>query len=246
MNRLAGFAGLILTLLTCGFAWAQAEVTMTNSDPVVAVHSNFRGQAVTLFGTIDPPPGEAENYGVVVVVQGPSTDWVVREKQRQFGFVLNAASARYDRVPGYYGVFSSRPLAQLGLEELPQFDLEALAARQRIESGDQTFDSEFVQLMRAADRFSMAERGVVMLTPSAFSVRVPIASNATNGLYLARAFVVADGEIIGEGTSRYTVRTQGFERYVADLARSNPALYGFATILVALLTGWVGGVLFRR
>jgi hypothetical protein len=42
------------------------------------------------------------------------------------------------------------------------------------------------------------------------------------------------------------VRTQGFERFVADTARMNPAFYGFATILLALLTGWLGGVLFKR
>ena len=121
-----------------------------------------------------------------------------------------------------------------------------MAAGQRAEADDQAFDGEFARLMGTAGRSSMAERGVAMLSLSAFSVRVPIASNATNGLYLARAFVVANGEIIGEGTTRYTVRTQSFERYVADLARSNPPLYGLATILIALGTGWLGGVLFRR
>jgi uncharacterized protein (TIGR02186 family) len=245
MQNVARLA-LLLVMLFPGIAWAQVDVVVTNSDPVVAVHSNFRGQAVTLFGTINPPPGADENYEIVVVVQGPSTDWVVREKQRQFGFVLNAASVRYERVPGYYGIYSSRPLAQLGLEDLPRFDLAALAASQRAEADDLAFDTEFIRLMSATGRFSVAERGVTMLSPSAFSVRVPIASNATNGLYLARAFVVANGEILGEGTTRYTVRTQGFERYVADLARSNPPLYGLATILIALGTGWLGGVLFRR
>lgn len=237
---------LFLLILLPGCALAQVEVVVTNSDPVVAVHSNFRGQAVTLFGTIDPPPDDDGTYDVVVVVQGPSTDWVVREKQRQFGFILNAASVRYDRVPGYYGVFSSRPLAQLGLEAFPRFDLTAVVASQRTEADDPAFDGEFIRLMSDAGRFSVAERGGTMLSPSAFSVRVPIASNATNGLYLARAFVVANGEIVAEGTTRYTVRTQGFERYVADLARSNPPVYGLATILIALATGWLGGVLFKR
>lgn len=245
MKRLAQFAFALLMLVP-GAAYGQVDVVVTNSDPVVAVHSNFRGQAVTLFGTIDPPPGEDKTYDIVVVVQGPSTDWVVREKQRKFGFILNAASARYDHVPGYYGLYSTRPLTQLGLENMPRFDLTALAASQRTEAVSIDVDAEFVRLMQAAGRFTVAERGVSMVSPSAFSVRVPIASNATNGLYLARAFVVSDGEIVGEGTSRFTVRTQGFERYVADLARSNPAVYGLATILIALGTGWLGGILFRR
>lgn len=245
MHILLRFALFLLVILPASIQ-AQVDVVVTNSDPVVAVHSNFRGQAVTLFGTIDPLPDDDTSYDVVVVVQGPSTDWVVREKQRQFGLVLNAGSVRYDRVPGYYGVFSSRPLAQLGLQDQPRFDLAALAASLSGEADEPVFDAEFVRLMAAAGRFSVADRGVTMLSPTAFSVRIPIASNATNGLYLARAFVVSNGEIIGEGTTRYTVRTQGFERYVAELARSNPPLYGLATILIALATGWLGGVLFRR
>ncbi len=228
---------------------AQVDVVLTNSDPVVAVHSNFRGQAVTLFGSIAPPPDDSVSYAVVVTVQGPSADWVVREKQRQFGFVLNAASTRYDRVPSYYGIFSTSPLGQLGASEWleqSRFNLPGLAASVRASDGDMNFDAEFVRLMQKAGRFSMAERGVAMLSPTAFSLRVPLASNATNGLYLARAFVVADGKTVGEAATRFTVRTYGFERYVADMARSNAPLYGFATIIIALATGWLGGVLFRR
>lgn len=246
MRHLIHLFGLISLLLFSPAAFAQVQVEMTNSDPVVAVHSNFRGQAITLFGSIDPGPAEGKSYGVAVVVQGPSGDWVVREKERQLGFVLNADSARYEGVPSYYGVFSTSPLSQLVLEGLPRFDLPLLAASLRTEGADPAFDAEFVRLMEKAGRFSQAERGVVMLSPSAFSVRVPVASNATNGLYLARAFVVVDGEIVGEATTRFTVRTQGFERYVADVARSNPPLFGFVTILIALGTGWLGGVLFKR
>lgn len=176
---------------------------------------------------------------MVVTVQGPSTDWVVREKQRQFGFVLNAASARYERVPSYYGVFSTSPLFQIGAGEIARFDLSLLAASLRADDADQVFDAKFVRLMQRAGRFSAADRGVAMLSPGAFSVRVPIASNATNGLYLVRAFVIADGEIVGEATTRFTVRTQGSKRYVAEIARSNLPLYGLATILIALATaGW--------
>jgi uncharacterized protein (TIGR02186 family) len=245
MCRLMGLLCLAMFLLNPATALGQVDVVMTNSDPVVAVHSNFRGQAVTLFGTIEPPAPEAGNYAVVVTVQGPSTDWVVREKQRQLGLMLNAASARYEQVPGYYGVFSSSPLAQLGLDDI-RFDLSALTASLRGAGADTGLDAEFVRMMQRAGRFSVADRGVVMLSPSAFAVRVPIASNATNGLYLARAFVIAEGAIVGETTTRFTVRTQGFERYVADVARSNPPLYGLATIIIALGTGWLGGVLFRR
>ena len=241
-----------LAILSCISAAAQDQVNVVflNSDPVVAVHSNFRGQTVTLFGNIEAgeqaPKGP---YSVVVLVQGPSADWVVREKERQGGLVLNNASARYAQTPSYYAILSSSPLTQIVSPEIidkQRLSFAGLAALTRQGDDTSNLDPEFVRLMRAAGDFIEGERGVVMHSATTFLARVPIASNAVNGLYLARALIIADGKVIGETTTRFTVRTQGFERYVANLARSNPVLYGLATILLALGTGWLGGVLFKR
>ena len=76
---------IAMMVLSCAPVVAQdaVNVVFVNSDPVVAVHSNFRGQTVTLFGNIEPGEGAPDGpYSVVVLVQGPSSDWVVREKER--------------------------------------------------------------------------------------------------------------------------------------------------------------------
>lgn len=246
---------LLLIALLAGLclpagAQERINVVFTNSDPVVAVHSNFRGQAVTLFGNIEAPADEGGGpFSVIVLVQGPAADWRVQEKRRQFGLVLNNASVRYNRVPSYYAILSNNPLEQIAnADVLTQSRLRfaGLVDELRVQSDAPAYDAEFVRLMVKAGHFLQAERGVVMLSPTAFSVRVPIASDAINGLYLARALIVRNGEIVTETTTRFTVRTQGFERYVADAARSDPTVYGLATILLALATGWLGGVLFRR
>jgi hypothetical protein len=38
----------------------------------------------------------------------------------------------------------------------------------------------------------------------------------------------------------------GFEQYVANAARDYGLLYGIATAMLALLTGWLANVIFRR
>lgn len=246
------FALILMLLLSSSAVVAQdvVNVVFVNSDPVVAVHSNFRGQTVTLFGNIEPGQSATDGpYSVVVLVQGPSSDWVVREKERQGGLVLNSASAHYTQTPSYYAILSSSPLAQIVSPEVvdkQRLSFAGLAALTRQGDDTSNLDSEFVRLMRSAGNFIEGERGVVMHSATTFSARVPVASNAVNGLYLARALIIADGKVVGETTTRFTVRTQGFERYVANLARSNPVLYGLATILLALGTGWLGGVLFKR
>ena len=243
---------MVLALMSCAMAAAQdqLDVVFLNSDPVVAVHSNFRGQTVTLFGSIEPEEqAQSGPYSVVILVQGPSADWVVREKERRGGLVLNGASALYTRAPSYYAILSSSPPSQFASPEtLDRQDLsfEEWAALVRQGVGPSDLDAEFVRLMRAAGNFIEGERSVVMHSATTFSARVPLASNAANGLYLARALILAEGVVVADTTTRFTVRTQGFERYVANLAGANPVLYGLATVLLALGTGWLGGVLFKR
>ena len=38
----------------------------------------------------------------------------------------------------------------------------------------------------------------------------------------------------------------GFEQFVANAARDHGLLYGLATALMALLTGWFASVVFRK
>lgn len=163
--------------------------------------------------------------------------------------MLNSNSARYDSVPTYYAIISSSPLEMIASEEVllqSRMSLEGLVEQLRQDGSDAAFDPEFVRLMRQSGHFQELERGVVLLSPTTFSARIPIESDAANGPYLARALILSEGELVGEATTRFTVRTQGFERYVAEAARSDSVLYGLASILLALATGWLGGVLFQR
>jgi hypothetical protein len=38
----------------------------------------------------------------------------------------------------------------------------------------------------------------------------------------------------------------GFEQFIANSAHNHGWLYGLATALMALMTGWLGSVVFRR
>ena len=53
-------------------------------------------------------------------------------------------------------------------------------------------------------------------------------------------------QLVARTNSALEVTKAGFEQYVADAAHDNGLLYGFATMLMALLTGWIASVVFRR
>lgn len=240
--------------LIAGSALAQSVVTAT-SDPVVRIHSTFAGQTITIFGNIEPDPGGTlppGPYDVVVVVRGPAADRVVRQSARHgSGIIINGDYALYRGLPSFYRVLSSRPpdtFIPATTAEPPVLSPLALAlSRLEDTSGDgDALSVELVRLMEEASLFGTLERGVHFLSPTLFSARVALPANVPNGSYLAQTFVFSGGEVVAARAQRLSVRTEGFERFIAQSARDWPLLYGLATVLLALATGWLGGVLFRR
>ncbi|WP_127073004.1 TIGR02186 family protein [Pelagibacterium lentulum] len=239
------------TLLLATGQGAAQGVVFANSDPLVTIHSNFTGQAVTLFGNIEPSgiADPAAPMDVIVLVRGPASDRIVRVQERQFGIMLNTAYAVYRRLPGYFAVLSSRPIEEIVEPEIladPRMSLSGIANQAMQQGNAGRFTPELVRLMRNSGLFTHNPRGVSFLSPTTFAARVVLPAAVPNGTFVAHALVVQNGEITAQATSRFIVRTEGFERFLANAARNHPFLYGLAAIAIAIATGWLGGVLFRR
>lgn len=253
MSALRAMLAALAVLLACQSAQAQGLVFGT-SDPAISIHSSFSGQTVTFFGNVEPGPDgvlPSGSYDVVVVVRGPVEERVVREKARQFGLMLNADHALFSGLPSFYRVLSSRGLEAILDEETIErrnLSLDRLAANALSEtSGDpERFGEELVRLMTRANLYRADPRGVTFLSPTFFSARTVLPANVPNGIFLAQVLVVQNGEIIAERAQRFFVQKSGFERFIGEAAVNQPLLYGLATVLLALFTGWMGGVLFRR
>jgi uncharacterized protein (TIGR02186 family) len=237
----------------CGAVHAQSLIFGT-SDPTISIHSNFSGETITLFGNIEPsvdgtmPQG---SYNVIFVVRGPVEERVVRRKERQFGVMLNADHALFTGLPSFYRVLSSGPITSiLPPETIAERNLTAMAqaelALAETSGNVELFEVELVRLMTSSGLFSTDERGVAFLSPTFFSTRVVLPANVPNGIFLAQALLVQDGEIVAERAQRFFVQKSGFERFLGEAAIDQPLLYGLACVALALITGWLGGVLFRR
>jgi uncharacterized protein (TIGR02186 family) len=87
---------------------------------------------------------------------------------------------------------------------------------------------------------------VTFLTPAAFRAGITLPADVPTGSYTVDVKLFADGAMVARTNSTLTVTKAGFEQYVADAARDNGLLYGFVTMLMALLTGWIASVVFKR
>ena len=86
--------------------------------------------------------------------------------------------------------------------------------------------------------YSEIATAVTFLTPTVFRAAIPLPADVPTGNYAIDVKLFADGAMIARTTSALEVIKAGFEQYVADAARDHGLLYGLATTLMALLTGW--------
>ncbi|WP_237152019.1 TIGR02186 family protein [Oryzibacter oryziterrae] len=253
MTALRLLALVVLTLLP-GIARAENLVTALSSDRV-AITSNFTGSQVTIFGTVERDAQTISrngDYHLVVTLSGPPRTIVARRKDRTAGIWLNRESEKLRSVPSFLSISTTAPMPDvasvgvrarlgLGFDMLPINDPPGPLPPIRTD-----FDGAFIRLMQQQKLFALKEGGVEFLSPQLFRSQVDLPANVPVGWYTATVYLFSGGVLLSRTSEDFNIRKTGFEQFVTDAAHQQPVAYGFATVLIACLTGWLAGVLFRR
>src|SRR5215475_5163273 len=238
---------------------AQAERLVTTlSTSRVLIQSNFTGTDVVLFGSVERDAqtvARRGGYDIVVTVTGPRETIVTFRKQRVAGVWVNADSRTFVKAPSYLVVLANRTIndiadvntlrrTQTGLARtlLPQEIAGDIADSIR----DDPFRQAFLRLKIDQNLYREIQNGVTFLTPALYRAAIPIPDNAPTGSYDVDIKLFADGALLARTQTALEVVKVGFEQVVANAARDYGLLYGLATALMALLTGWFASVVFRK
>jgi uncharacterized protein (TIGR02186 family) len=100
--------------------------------------------------------------------------------------------------------------------------------------------------MRERGLYSEEANAVTFLTPTLFRASIKLPAQVPVGDYTVDVKLFADGNLVAHTDSAFEIVKVGFEQFVVDAARDHGLLYGLATALMALLTGWIASVAFRR
>ncbi len=84
------------------------------------------------------------------------------------------------------------------------------------------------------------------LSQSLFRATVYLAPNVPVGTHRARAFLFKNSAFVRETSVPLVILKSGFEQSIFRYAQQYSLLYGIFAVALAMLTGWVGSVLFRR
>lgn len=258
MRRLAALIALT-GALTAGTHSASAEKLIVSiSRHQVLVTSSFTGTSIVLFGTVEPdtPIFRMKSaYDIVVTVTSPRQTLVTRRKARMFGIWANADSRTFVNVPNYLHVLANRPFDQIANTETLrrlQIGLDYFQLTQQIGPDvadtvrDDPFRVNFVRLKTEHQLYGERPNGVTFLTPTLFRAEIRLPAEAPFGSYDADVKLFSGGNMIVRVNSAFEVVKVGFEQFVATASRDYGLLYGIATVMMALATGWLASVVFRR
>ncbi|MDA7946786.1 MAG: TIGR02186 family protein [Hyphomicrobiaceae bacterium] len=259
-----GFLPIIFTFWFVSQSFAQEDkselIQSDISSRNIAIESNFTGERIVIFGTIENSQHsefEKALYDVVVAIRGPKDTVVIRKKSRIAGIWINADSYTFANVPGYYAVLSTRPLGEvanrtvlnaygLGFDSLILRPLGPNAPATAANGSINIFRSAVVRIRQKDGLFSYKPEGVVFVGRNLFRATIDMPANVPVGQYATDVYLLRNGEVLSHNRSQLKIHKEGFERFVFSAAFDHPLLYGIAAVIIAISAGLLASVMTRR
>ncbi len=172
------------------------------STETISVGTNFGGSRLVVFGALDNADQRLlrqGRYDIVVILEGPRRDIVVREKERTLGLWINRAAERFDAVPSSYSLVSTRPLRDIapavtlrqldiGVENL-EFDAPGLRTVRPERKAE--FSEAVKRLGEQGGLYTQTTGGIDFVSATLFRANLQLPADLPVGRHVARAILFA-------------------------------------------------------
>lgn len=247
-------AALTATAPALGQEPVRESIQIGLSTDTIGITSSFSGADLTIFGALenaDPEVRRTGRYDVVVVLEGPPRLATVRRKERFFGLWINRQAESFENVPASYSIATTRAVQDITTEtSYRQLALGAPNLAFNLGAAENERIDEFSGALRAIKRNTglYTERigGVRFLSQNLFRASLAIPANVPVGTHRARAFLFRNGVFIDEMSAPLVIVKSGFEATIYNMAKTQGLTYGLFAVALAVVTGWLGRVMFRR
>ncbi|QFT79411.1 Putative transmembrane protein [Roseovarius sp. THAF27] len=242
---------LIAFLFMAGPVMAE-EVVLGLSRDKVAITATFDGSEILVFGAVKREEKIPEEpLDVIVAIAGPSKPVVVRRKERRFGIWVNTDAVEVDRAPSFYAIATTGPLDRVlsNVEDLRHSISIPRAIRAVGTASDtvdpQAFTEAIIRIRKANGAYSLQEGAVSLDEQTLFRTSIAMPANLTEGAYKTRIFLTRGGEVVSTYETAIGVQKVGLERWIFNLSREQPLIYGLMSLAIAIAAGWGASAAFR-
>jgi len=245
----ARLAAILLSTLalTVGAPAARAQSLVAElTSHLVAITTGFTGATVVLFGSSE------QKGDVIVVVQGPTRDIVVRHKSKIAAIWVNTTQVTFRNVPTFYSIASTRPLGEIAPPELLRAQQIGLDGLRLTPEGN--LEPEYIQEFRTALIRNQEQSGLYLPDPEPvtfagehlFHANITFPANVPTGDFLVHVFLLRNHAVIEAQTLTLTVSQVGFDARVHAFADRYALAYGIIAVALAALAGWLASLPFRN
>lgn len=242
----------IAALLLMALPGYAEEVVIGLSKDQVAITATFDGSEILVFGAVKrEAPIQEEPLEVVVAVAGPQEPIVVRRKEQRFGIWVNVDAVEIDAAPSFYAIATTGPWRDVlsNVEDLrhkvsiPQA-IRSVGAPSGVEDA-QSFTDAVIRIRENSGAYSVQEGAVTLDEQTLFRTSIELPSNLTEGEYPTRIFLTRGGEVVSLYETSIDVRKVGLERWLFNMSREQPLLYGLMSLAIAIAAGWGASAAFQ-
>ncbi len=228
------------------FAMEQNFVSGISSNEI-SIDSNFNGQDILLFGA------KASAGKLIVAVRGPKRDFLVTKKDKTLGIWHNSKRIRFKNTESYYAMFSTFDdsaispdlLKKLGLG-MDNLNYDITIGTNATEEDKPQFTNELIKNLKKENLYYEGVGDVVFLDETLFKVTLHFPKNISQGVYNVDLYFLNEGALESFQTIPIYVNQVGLSAKISKSAYGESFIYGIASVLLALIMGWVANYIFNR
>jgi len=244
---------LLVSFLITSNAIAERLVAQLSKEEV-AITANFDGSEIFIYGAIKHENSNktTDPLEVVITVSGPAEKLHVRKKSKHAMIWLNTETIEIDSAPSFYAVASTGALKEVinNTENLKY----KISIREVIRSignpatiqNPTDFTEGLIRIRSENKLYQDLDNSISLTDETLFATTINLPSNLVEGEYTIRFLLARGGKVIDQLSTTIPVNKVGLERWIFDLSRQQPLIYGLLSLFIAIFAGWLASAVFRN
>ena len=243
------------TALLLAFVWfwnaspvGAAAAPLEVVPNTLRITESFRGAPLRISADI------AAGFNAVVELKGDTHDAHLLRKGRRGGLWMNVGEVEVHGAPSLYLAMSTDPEILASQADQDRWGYSALQKKVEFSGvlptdGAALLFEQLVKLKEEEGLYGVFPGSLKKITGSGDRAKVEgqflLPSNIPSGKYQVTLSIVNHGSVVDKQYAELTVRMAGLTALMASMAHEHALLYGVLSVVIAVLTGFIMGFVFK-